>query len=40
VCRRVSVEDLRAAWPGSDDGFAALYQLIRPACTRPRSPAS
>ena len=31
VCRRVSVEDLRAAWPGSDDGFAALYQLIRPA---------
>jgi uncharacterized membrane protein YkvA (DUF1232 family) len=31
VCRRVPVEDLRAAWPGSDDGFAALYQLIGPA---------
>ena len=30
VCRRVSAEDLRAAWPGSDDGFAALCQLIRP----------
>jgi uncharacterized membrane protein YkvA (DUF1232 family) len=30
VCRRVSVEDLRAAWPGSDDGFAALWQLVRP----------
>jgi uncharacterized membrane protein YkvA (DUF1232 family) len=30
VCRRISVEDLRAAWPGSDDGFAALCQLIRP----------
>jgi uncharacterized membrane protein YkvA (DUF1232 family) len=30
VCRRVSAEDLRAAWPGSDDGFAALWQLVRP----------
>jgi tetratricopeptide (TPR) repeat protein len=24
---RVSVEELREAWPGTDDGFAALYQL-------------
>jgi uncharacterized membrane protein YkvA (DUF1232 family) len=31
VCRRVSVEELRAAWPGTDDGFAALCQLVRPA---------
>ena len=31
VCRRVSVEELREAWPGSDDGFAALCQLGRPA---------
>jgi uncharacterized membrane protein YkvA (DUF1232 family) len=31
VCRRVSVEELREAWPGSDDGFAALCQLVRPA---------
>ena len=31
VCRSVSVEELRDAWPGSDDGFAALYQLVRPA---------
>ena len=30
VCRRVSVEELRAAWPGSDDGFVALCQLVRP----------
>lgn len=31
VCRRVSVEELRDAWPGTDDGFAALVQLVRPA---------
>jgi uncharacterized membrane protein YkvA (DUF1232 family) len=31
VCRRVSVEDLREAWPGTDDGFTALYRLVRPA---------
>jgi uncharacterized membrane protein YkvA (DUF1232 family) len=31
VCRRVSVEELRAAWPGTDDGFAALCQLVTPA---------
>jgi uncharacterized membrane protein YkvA (DUF1232 family) len=30
VCRRISVEELRAAWPGSDDGFVALCQLVRP----------
>jgi uncharacterized membrane protein YkvA (DUF1232 family) len=30
VCRRISVEELRAAWPGSDDGFAALCRLVRP----------
>jgi uncharacterized membrane protein YkvA (DUF1232 family) len=30
VCRRISVEELRAAWAGSDDGFAALCQLVRP----------
>jgi uncharacterized membrane protein YkvA (DUF1232 family) len=29
VCRRVSVEELRAAWPGSDDGFAALQRLLK-----------
>ena len=31
VCRRVSVEELREAWPGTDDGFAALHQLVKPA---------
>jgi uncharacterized membrane protein YkvA (DUF1232 family) len=31
VCRRVSMEELREAWPGSDDGLAALCQLVRPA---------
>jgi uncharacterized membrane protein YkvA (DUF1232 family) len=31
VCRRVSVEELREAWPGTDDGFDALCQLVRPA---------
>ena len=31
VCRRVSTEELRSAWPGTDDGFAALVQLVRPA---------
>ena len=30
VCRRVSVSELRAAWPGTDDGFAALLRLVRP----------
>jgi len=30
VCRRVSTEELRTAWPGTDDGFAALQRLIRP----------
>ena len=30
VCRRLSLEELRAVWPGTDDGFAALYQLVRP----------
>jgi uncharacterized membrane protein YkvA (DUF1232 family) len=29
VCRSVSVEELRAAWPGSDDGFAALQRLLK-----------
>ena len=33
VCRRVSVEELRTAWPGSDDGFAALERLVRPGKT-------
>jgi uncharacterized membrane protein YkvA (DUF1232 family) len=31
VCRRVSLEELREAWPGTDDGFAALCRLVRPA---------
>jgi uncharacterized membrane protein YkvA (DUF1232 family) len=31
VCRRVSTEELRSAWPGTDDGFAALVRLVRPA---------
>ena len=30
VCRRVSPEELRAAWPGTDDGFIALLRLVRP----------
>jgi uncharacterized membrane protein YkvA (DUF1232 family) len=30
VCRRVSLEELRAAWPGTDDGFVALLRLVRP----------
>ena len=30
VCRRLSLEELRAVWPGTGDGFAALYQLVRP----------
>jgi uncharacterized membrane protein YkvA (DUF1232 family) len=33
VCRRVSVEELRAAWPGTDDGFVALLRLVRPGTT-------
>jgi uncharacterized membrane protein YkvA (DUF1232 family) len=33
VCRRVSMEELRAAWPGTDDGFAALQRLVRPRAT-------
>jgi uncharacterized membrane protein YkvA (DUF1232 family) len=33
VCRRVSVEELRAAWPGTADGFAALHRLVRPGGT-------
>jgi uncharacterized membrane protein YkvA (DUF1232 family) len=33
VCRRVSVEELRAAWPGTDDGFAALQRLVRRSAT-------
>jgi uncharacterized membrane protein YkvA (DUF1232 family) len=41
VCRCVPVEDIRQAWPGNDDGFAALCQLIRPdAVARARSPAT
>jgi uncharacterized membrane protein YkvA (DUF1232 family) len=35
VCRRVSVEELRAAWPGSDDGFAALQRLLKNKHQRP-----
>jgi uncharacterized membrane protein YkvA (DUF1232 family) len=30
VCRRVSLEELRNAWPGTDEGFSALCQLVRP----------
>ena len=29
VCRRLSLEELRAVWPGTD-AFAALCQLVRP----------
>ena len=35
VCRRVSVEALRAAWPGSDDGFSALQRLLKNKHQRP-----
>jgi uncharacterized membrane protein YkvA (DUF1232 family) len=35
LCRRVSLEELREAWPGSDDGFAALCRLVRPAAVVP-----
>jgi uncharacterized membrane protein YkvA (DUF1232 family) len=27
VVRRVGVEEVRARWPGTDDGFAALRRL-------------
>ena len=41
VCRRLSLEELRAVWPGTDDGFAALYQLVRPSVgCRAGSPAT
>jgi uncharacterized membrane protein YkvA (DUF1232 family) len=30
VCRRISLEELRRAWPGTEEGFAALRQLVRP----------
>jgi len=30
VCRRVSLAELREAWPGTDDGFTALCRLVRP----------
>jgi uncharacterized membrane protein YkvA (DUF1232 family) len=30
VCRRISLEELRRAWPGTEEGFAALCQLVRP----------
>jgi uncharacterized membrane protein YkvA (DUF1232 family) len=29
VCRRIPPKQLRAAWPGTNDGFAALCQLIK-----------
>jgi uncharacterized membrane protein YkvA (DUF1232 family) len=31
VCRRVPLDELRRAWPGTDDGFAALTRLVGPA---------
>ena len=34
VCRRVSVEELRKAWPGTDDGFAAVRRLLGPTARR------
>jgi uncharacterized membrane protein YkvA (DUF1232 family) len=36
VCRRVSLQELRSAWPGTDDGFAALQGLVQP--TRRENP--
>ena len=30
VCRSVSPEELRAAWPGTNDGFVALLRLVTP----------
>ena len=30
VCRRVPLGELRAAWPGTDEGFPAVIQLVRP----------
>ena len=30
VCRRLPPQELRAAWPGTDDGFVALLRLVRP----------
>lgn len=35
VCRRVSLDELRTAWPGTDDGFAPCANSL----DRPRSPA-
>jgi len=29
VCRRVSLEELRGTWPGTDDGFGALQRLVK-----------
>jgi uncharacterized membrane protein YkvA (DUF1232 family) len=30
VFRSVPSDQLRRAWPGSEDGFAALRQLVKP----------
>ena len=30
VCRRIRIGELRAAWPGTDEGFAALCRLVTP----------
>ena len=36
VGRRISLEALREAWPGTDDGYAALCQLVRPSAVAVR----
>jgi uncharacterized membrane protein YkvA (DUF1232 family) len=35
VCRQISIDELRNAWPGTEDGFVALLRLVR----LPTSPA-
>jgi uncharacterized membrane protein YkvA (DUF1232 family) len=36
VCRLVPLTQLRRAWPGTDDGFAAVCQLVKPESASPR----
>jgi uncharacterized membrane protein YkvA (DUF1232 family) len=36
VCRLVPLTQLRRVWPGTDDGFAAVCQLVKPESASPR----
>jgi uncharacterized membrane protein YkvA (DUF1232 family) len=35
VCRQIPLEQLRRSWPGTDDGFAALSNLVKPRSASP-----